>query len=514
MKKHFSFIVISLFFASAQAQDITDALRYSQTNQLGTARFRAMSGAFGSLGGDLSAVSINPASSSIFNNNQISVTLSNSNNKNNSNYFGTNNSDSSNSFDLNQAGGVFVFEKNGDKNQWNKFALSINYENQNNFDNSIYFSGTNTSNSIDKYFLFYANANEFWPGIKQGTLQSAYFEDLNYVDQQAYLGYWGYIINPIPLASDPTNEDNPEIDSYDSGIVAGSFFHRNRTETSGYNGKLTFNASAQYADKLSIGLSLNSHFSDFTKYSSFFESNENNNTTTNYVKRVYFDNELHTTGSGFSFQIGAIFKVTNEFRLGASYESPTWYEFTDELKQNLETTLGSTNGEVYPNEIADPDLVIVYEPYDLKTPGKITLSGALVSGKVGLLSIDYSFKDYGAIEFRPKNDEYFRFVNNKISNQLINTNELRIGAEHRIKQWSLRAGYRFEESPYKDKTVMDDLKGYSAGIGYDFGRTKLDFAYSTAKRNYGEQMFSAGLTDKASINNRMDNIVATISFKL
>jgi len=78
----------------------------------------------------------------------------------------------------------------------------------------------------------------------------------------------------------------------------------------------------------------------------------------------------------------------------------------------------------------------------------------------------------------------------------------------------LRAGYRFEESPYKDKRMMDDLKGYSAGVGYDFGSMKLDFAYSTAKRNYEEQMFLAGLNDKAAIKNRMDNIIATISFKL
>lgn len=509
MNKYFSIFLIVFSTISISAQDFTDALRYSQTNQLGTARFRALSGAMGALGGDLSAISINPASSSIFNNNQISATLNNTNNKNNSNYFGSNNSESSNTFDLNQVGGVFVFEKTGEQNQWKKFALSINYENQNNFDNSIYFSGNNPSNSIDKYFLFYANANEYWDGIEQGTLQNSYFEDLNYIDQQAYLGYQGYIIDPSP--NDP---NDPKITTYTSGLAQGSFFQKNRTETTGYNGKLTFNASAQYANKLSIGLSLNSHFSDFKKYSSFFESNDNNNTTTDRVKKIYFDNDLHTTGNGFSFQIGAIFKVTNEFRLGATYESPTWYEFTDELKQDLETTLSSTNGEVYPNIQADENFVIIYDPYNLKTPGKITLSGALVLAKSGLLSIDYSFKDYGAIEFRPKNDNYFRFVNNKISSQLTNANELRIGAEHRIKQWSLRAGYRFEESPYKDKKIMDDLKGYSAGVGYDFGSMKLDFAYATAKRNYGEQMFSAGLTDRAATKNRMDNIIATISFKL
>ncbi|EDP72012.1 hypothetical protein FBALC1_12962 [Flavobacteriales bacterium ALC-1] len=45
------------------AQDITDAVRYSMDEIQGTARFRAMGGAFGALGGDLSSININPAGS-------------------------------------------------------------------------------------------------------------------------------------------------------------------------------------------------------------------------------------------------------------------------------------------------------------------------------------------------------------------------------------------------------------------------------------------------------------------
>ena len=52
---------------SSYGQDLTDALRYSTGETQGTARFKSMSGAFGALGGDMSAVSINPAGSAIFN---------------------------------------------------------------------------------------------------------------------------------------------------------------------------------------------------------------------------------------------------------------------------------------------------------------------------------------------------------------------------------------------------------------------------------------------------------------
>lgn len=519
MKKYISILGLAFCFTSIQAQTINDALRYSQTNPLGTARFRAMSGAFGALGGDLSAISANPASSVVFANNQVGFTLSNYNLKNDANYFGTNNFDSFNSFEVNQAGGVFVFENSRENSDWKKFAVAINYENQNNFDDSVYFSGYNPTNSIDDYFLYYANANEKWNGIKQGTLQNAYFGDLPFEDQQAYLGYNAYIIDPIPLASDPTNYDNPNIDSYSSAILGGgAFFHKNSVETTGYNGKLTFNGSAQYQDKLMIGLSLNSHFSDYRKISSFFESNANNTSTDYYVKRVYFNNELHTFGNGFSFQLGAIFKINNVFRIGGAYESPTWHKLTDETTQSVSAVSANNTDELAP-DIANPETTMIWEPYTLQTPGKLTGSAAFVFGKKGLISIDYSIKDYSTTRFKITdefNDTYNKIkdTNDGMKNMLTTANELRIGGEHKIKQWSLRAGYRFETSPYKDENIMGDLTGYSGGIGYNFGRTKLDFAYSTAKRTYGEQLFSQGLTDRASIKTKNDNLTLTVSFEL
>ena len=48
------------------SQTYEDVLRYNSFNHEGTSRFNSMGGAFGALGGDLSAISINPASSSVF----------------------------------------------------------------------------------------------------------------------------------------------------------------------------------------------------------------------------------------------------------------------------------------------------------------------------------------------------------------------------------------------------------------------------------------------------------------
>ena len=66
-----------------------------------------------------------------------------------------------------------------------------------------------------------------------------------------------------------------------------------------------------------------------------------------------------------------------------------------------------------------------------------------------LLSIDYIYKDYANTKFKPTNDGLYNYLNNTMKNVLSDNYELRLGGEYKIKQWSLRAGYRFEQSPYK-----------------------------------------------------------------
>ena len=191
MKKLFFLFILGIAVQTIQAQDISDAMRYALDNQTGTARFRAMGGAFGALGGDLSALNINPAGSAVFSTNQATLTLSSFNIKNNSNYFNTKTTDSNSSLDLNQAGAVWVFENYDMKSDWKKFSFALNYENTNIFDNSMFSAGINPTNSVANYFTSYAN------GISLNTINNNYFEDLSYRGQQAYLGYQGYIIGPV-----------------------------------------------------------------------------------------------------------------------------------------------------------------------------------------------------------------------------------------------------------------------------------------------------------------------------
>ncbi|WP_338408083.1 outer membrane protein transport protein [uncultured Flavobacterium sp.] len=499
MKKYIFLLFVSFAFSIAQSQEITDALRYSQENLTGSARYRAMSGAFGALGGDLSSINANPAGSAIFSNNQIAVTLSNFYTKNNSNYFGTETTTENSSFDLNQAGGVFVFK---DPNKdWKKFSVAVNYENRNNFNNYLFSAGTNTINSVANYFLSYAN------GVPLDVLNNSTYQELDHGGQQAFLGYQGYIINPI-------DENDPNNTLYTSSVRSGgNYYQENSIHSNGYNGNLSFNTATSYKDKLYLGINLNSHFTDFTQTSSIYEDNNNTLDSNDRVNRLQFDNDLHTTGTGFSFQLGAIAKVTNEIRLGLAYESPTWYRLSDELSQKLTSVSGNIDGQL-PQDEVDPRIINYYAPYTLQTPSKFTGSFAYIFGKSGLISIDYIMKNYGNTKFRPEKDSYFRNLNSYMNTVLNNTGEIRIGTEYKINKWSLRGGYRFEQSPYKNSNTIGDLTGYSGGVGYNFGSTKLDLAYSNAQRNLHQGFLNQGFTDGANINTINNNICFTLLFEL
>jgi len=501
MKKIVFLLISGLTFSVSYSQEVSDAIRYAQDNLTGTARFRAMGGAFGAVGGDLSSLSVNPAGSAIFTNNQIGVTFSNQNIKNNSSYFDEQTSDKENSFILNQAGGVFVFHDHNPNNNWTKIAIGATYENTNNFNNNVFSKGTNLYNSVDGYFLDYAD------GIPLGDITGFDYRDLFYDEQQAYFGIKGKVIIPV-------NPNNPNNTLYETNVPAGGgYYQENEIYARGYNSKLSFNIATSYKDRIYLGANLNVHVTDYRRSSSFYEENTNPLEARETISSLRFNNNLYTYGNGFSFQLGAIAKVTEALRLGVAYESNTWYELYDEISQSLYSTTENNANQVF-DYAENPNIINVYESYTLQTPGKFTFSGAYIFGKSGLISIDYAIKDYGNTKFKPTSDSGFRTLNDNMNNQLTSNGELRIGAEYKIKRLSLRGGYHFEGSPYKNETTIGDLNSYSGGLGYNFGSTKVDLAYSFTERKSSQGFFNVGLTDPANIQSKLNNVSLTLLFEL
>ncbi|MGB5419680.1 UPF0164 family protein [Algibacter sp.] len=500
MKKLNLLFIGLLSMSTLYAQDISDAVRFSQSEIQGTARYRALSGAFGALGGDMSAVSANPAGSAVFSSSHASFTGSNVDLENNTGYFnGLTNSNTSN-FDINQGGAAFVFANRNDNSPWKKFTLGIAYDRTNNYDDVWNAIGTNTNNqSIDLYFLNYAD------GVRLGDislLDGEFVEDAyadignvyGFVHQQAFLGYQAYVLEP--------DADDDENTTYFSNLVDGTFDHDYVYASTGYNGKISFNLAAQYEDNLYLGINLNSHFIDYQRTTSLQEDNANGGA----ISFIDFDNNLSTTGSGFSFQLGGIMKLSPEFRVGLTYDSPTWYTIEEETTQYINSNLADSDISFV------SDVINVYPSYKLQTPAKITGSLAYVFAKQGLLSFDYSKKDYSKTKFSPEAD--YKNLNTGISNVLTDASTYRFGAEYKHQQFSFRGGYRFEESPYLDGITVGDLTGFSLGLGYNFGNTKLDVTYDKWERTDDTPLYNVGLTDSAIVNRENSNITLSLSFNI
>ncbi len=491
MKIFLTFIALSAC-AITSAQNIDDVLRYSNENLQGTARFQGMGGAFGALGGDLSALSANPAGSAVFNNSLFTFTGTYFDRKAEANYQGSITNENSNSLDINQVGGALVFKTKDPDSRWKKITAAFNYDMVQNFDDRIYVAGV-SNEGIDNYFLDFADG--FAAGdlktLDNETLNDAYLDigsrnGLGYPAQQAFLGFQAGIIDP----SDP---DNPDETTYISNADYSEVRQQLRQTVSGQNSKFTVNAATQYGEHLQFGASLNFHNVLYDKLNRYQEEYSDGNSE---IRRTTFENLLQTEGSGFSLGLGAIGKLNDNIRLGASYQSPTWYRLTDNLAQRISSNYNQRGNLID----GSPFLGTTIFDYQIKTPGKLTGSIAAVFGQNGLLSFDYSYQDFSNAELRPTSDASFASENAFISERLGAVSSFRVGGEYRIQRISLRAGYRYEQSPYEDGNIIGDLNGISGGLGFNFGGSRLDFAVNRLEQDVLRYLAEPGINTPAVVN--------------
>ena len=146
--------LLSIFMLSSIsfAQTTSEAFQFSNNQLYGTARYNGLSGAFGALGGDLTAVSENPAASAVFNNSFGSVTLAQGGSNFDAEYFGTVSETDEAGFYFNQIGGVLILKNNSNRSNVEKIALSLNYNKTNDFDAEYIIQG-NTNNTIGDFFV-------------------------------------------------------------------------------------------------------------------------------------------------------------------------------------------------------------------------------------------------------------------------------------------------------------------------------------------------------------------------
>lgn len=414
----------------------------------GSARFNAMAGAFGALGSDVSALEINPAGGAVARKSKASVTLQGRNISRDAFYYGNSNNIDDLQLELNQAGGIFVFDTN-DGSGWDRFAFHINYQVNYDFNNSYLVEGNSN-------FLFY---NE-------------HLDD----------------------TSDPKN------------LFDRSLNQRYSVNTAGQNSSFNLGLSAVHDNKLHIGAAIKFHSLDYRENTLLNEVNDDINGNKLDVDEL---NERYISGFGSSISLGFIYKLNKYVRIGASYETPTWY--TESLEETANTLTMYGIESLNFNTIRERDL----EAYSLKfrSPGRLNASGALIFGKQGLISFDYTYQDFTNFKYQ-ETDNVLQDANNFFDRDFRATHTLRAGTEWRFDKVSLRGGYFYEKNPNLREggsTNIDNIRGYGAGIGYNFGNTQIDLSYSKFENT---DFFSLYNFEDIQIGNNTSKISATVTFSL
>ena len=209
-------LTLLLYTNLTLGQYIEDALRYARPQLKGTARFVALGGAFNALGGDMSAISENPAAAAVFLHSELGVSLNYTKNKIDAGYFNNFRNINSGATNIDQFGIVFVMT-NG-SSDFSKLSFAYNFKGDQRFDSKFNAYGVNPSRGIDDYFLSFAQGVRFVniylaEGERVPYVYQYLGDNIGFDAQQAFLGYQSYIINPsfeVSNNTDYISASNPQ----------------------------------------------------------------------------------------------------------------------------------------------------------------------------------------------------------------------------------------------------------------------------------------------------------------
>ena len=152
MKKYLFILIFTVIFSDLKAQNHVDALRYSFLEPLGSARLSSLSGAFNSLGGEMSVIQSNPASLAIYRSDEFSFTFNSANKNTKTNLNGIKTQNDAQKIYLQNIGYVKTLNLNDNSlNGWNRFSYAFTYNRQQNFNQKINYSGETNSSMINNF---------------------------------------------------------------------------------------------------------------------------------------------------------------------------------------------------------------------------------------------------------------------------------------------------------------------------------------------------------------------------
>lgn len=436
------------------SQNAFEAYRYSKTYASGTARGLAVGGAFAALGGDLTSVGLNPGGLGMYRSSEGSFSF-NLNHTNAESNFQKEASESKLNFHIPNIGFVFnrMYEDkrgNRSRGKWVAVNFAFSLNRQANFNTKRFYQ-----NDINAQSLMPILATEL-NGLREEdiTFGSASFESV--------LGYAGFLINPI--AGDSTNYSSIT----DNIPIAKEVSIRSE----GKMDEMAFSLAANHNDKIYFGATLGIPFIRYTEQIIYSESNMDRSLSD--FENFSLQRKIRTTGTGVNLKVGAVYRVYDWLRLGASLHTPTYIGMRDKFSNQIESNF--TNQQVI--EVS-PDGRFKYK---LTTPWRGIFGAAFVFRKLGFISLDYEYADFNSANYSFSNA--FQSIqaerNKEINGVLKASHTFKIGVEAIANQMRFRLGYNYATQPFESefkKYNHRNPQSFSGGVGYKGESFQVDFAY-------------------------------------
>ncbi|MEG0949676.1 MAG: hypothetical protein RR212_06525 [Bacteroidales bacterium] len=514
MRRISCFSIVLLGATMVSAQGVTDVLRYSKNDIVGTARYMGMAGAFGALGGDISTLSQNPAGIGIYRSSEVVATLDLGGVEtksevptNNLSITGPALKNGKFNIGCNNLGYIGTF-MTGKRSGLINFNVGFAFNRQAGQKRRYQVTQNEMKNGLSDYI---ADRTNIWasntPNSSPDDLSIP--EDISKYDPYfqssapwiSILGYNAYVINPV----------SSEAGNYYAGLypdeavgIGGDLTVNEKYRIDEY----TFNVGGNFSNMVYWGLGIgisDLNFETRTQYDEYYWKAGEPQTSGNY-QNFQLNNYLNTSGTGVNIKFGLIARPTSALRLGAAVHTPTWYKMTDSYGADMQSfnvpELQNRNSDRI-NTPADA------WDYKMRTPWKFQVGAAYVIGKAGLVSFDYERADYSYIHLEDEDGyaDSFAGTNNDIKNQLKGINTFRVGTEIRLSTvTSLRLGYANQSSAYTDPVKDNKSDIYAAGtvpnyvidrgtqyftggLGYRLGSVFMDMAFVWKENRQDAYMF-------------------------
>ncbi|NVK05724.1 MAG: hypothetical protein HWD92_12930 [Flavobacteriia bacterium] len=467
---------ILLLSFTATAQDYSDVIRISRPDDLGSARFISMGGAFSALGNDIGAISMNPAGLAVYRHSEITFSTYYRATTTNTNYEGFQGSDYDGQLRFSQLG--LVSHKN--ISNTSHFNFGLRYHRTNDYGFKHIAEGSNINSSVVDQWLILAN---FYAPNGESLADAG----LLYEDMANDVGLIGY--------------NNGQWNQYAGGAQVTQ---RQAYESSGGKGILGIDFAVQTDDTWNIGGSIEIPTLSYSTEEVYSESNYDASSS---YDGLTWTNRYSLTGIGFQLKFGAIFTDKEIGRISAYVHTPTWWNLVQEgsstLVGNYANSGGSTTSEQPFNAFN----------WQMTTPAKFGVGYAYVFEKNGLLSVDYAFQSMPFASVR--SSEFpgsLDFINEDIADFVKPWHDIRIGGEMRFDQLFIRGGYHITTSPFTDDNQL--ASQYSGGVGFKDNRWGIDLAYSLRTRNNEFYFYAPELVNAVSRSEYGHFIVTTLYFRI